>query len=152
MLAPIDKKAVYNAVNAHLDKQIEEIDDLINRFQEAANGEVKNTAGDKHEVSKAQMQWEVEKASRQKGNMVNMKGILIRIDPSEEHQVIAAGSLVKTDQGFFYIGVSLGKVTVEHEPVMAMSSVTPLAQLLLGKRKGDEIEFNDKKYVIDSVH
>jgi len=152
MLASIEKEEVYKIANEHLDAQIAEVQDLINRFQEAANGEVKNTAGDKHEVSKAQMQWEVEKANKQKANLLNMKRILVRINPKETHNVIATGSLVKTDQGFFYIAASLGKIIVGHEPVMVMSSVSPLAQSLLGKSKGDKLDFNSKVYTIESVH
>ena len=152
MLAEIGKREVYDKVSEALEERILEVRNLIERFQDAANIEEKNTAGDKHEVSKAQMQWEVEKANRQLANLINMKRILLRIDPLEEHNMVSAGSLIKTDRGFFYIAVSLGKIVVEHENVMCMSSITPLAQEILGKKAGDEVAFNEASYKIERIH
>jgi transcription elongation GreA/GreB family factor len=152
MLAPLNKRQVHTIVSEVLEAQILDLKNVISSYQESANDDVKNTAGDKHEVNKAQMQWEVEKSNRQLANLINMKKILIRINPEQEMEQVSTGSLIKTDQGFFFLSIGLGKVQVNHEPVMCISIVSPLAQALLSKKVGDMVDFNDRKYHIEHLY
>jgi len=152
MLARIEKREIYDAVNAALEVRVSDVKDLINRYQEAANTEEKNTAGDKHEVTKAQMQWEVEKANRQLSNLLEMRHIMLRVDPVGVTETVSTGSVVKTDQGYFFVAIAMGRIMVDHEPVMCISGISPIGKIMFGKKAGDTAEFNDKKYVIEKVY
>ncbi|MCB9246586.1 MAG: hypothetical protein H6606_09170 [Flavobacteriales bacterium] len=152
MLATITKKQVHEAVSSLIEERIRDQKEVIDNLQEAANSEDKNTAGDKHEVAKAQMQWEVEKANKHMTNLMHMKQLLVKIDPKDAHHVVETGSLVRTDHGFFYISVSVGKVMVNHEPIMCMSGLTPLAQAFMGHKADDVVHFNEIDYLIEAIH
>lgn len=152
MLAIITKKQVHEVVSGMIAERIHDQQQVIDSLQEAANSEDKNTAGDKHEVAKAQMQWEVEKANKHMTNLMHMKQLLVKIDPKDDHTVVETGSLVRTDQGFFYISISVGKVLVNHEHIMCMSGLTPLAQAFMGHKAGEVVRFNDIEYTIEAIH
>lgn len=65
---------------------------------------------------------------------------------------IQKGSLVKTDKGFFFVSTSLGKVVTESgETCMAISEHSPLGALLLGKMKGQTVNFNGQTTTIYEV-
>ena len=58
------------------------------------------------------------------------------------------GSLVITDQGKFYLSISAGQLQLDNETIFAISAVSPIGKMLLGKQKGSSFDFNGKKYLI----
>ena len=67
------------------------------------------------------------------------------------HQIIGSGSLVETERGLFFIAVSLGEISVEKKKIFIISPESPLAKVLIGKKKGDEISLNNLKQSILNV-
>ena len=70
---------------------------------------------------------------------------------SENREAIAFGSLVKTDQGVFFISVSLGKVICGAESCYALSPTAPLGNALIGHKKHDKVRFREKTYLIEDI-
>jgi CII-binding regulator of phage lambda lysogenization HflD len=118
---------------------------------EGARNDSKSTAGDKHETSRAMMQIEQEKLTNQLNILLTHEQQLQRIDPSLQHQQIGAGCLTKTDQGWIYVSIPLGRIAVGDQFVMCLSPQSPLGTKLCGKNIGDAIEMNSITYVIESI-
>lgn len=64
---------------------------------------------------------------------------------------VVLGSLVKTDSITFFIALSMGKVIVEGSEYYIISLASPLGQLLRNRKKDDEFQFNEKRYIIQEV-
>jgi len=119
---------------------------------EAANNETKSTAGDKHETAKAMMQLEQEKLSKQLAILNLQLNDLQKIDVTKKHSVISNGSLVKTNNGMLFIGVGLGKIKVNETDVVAISFLSPLASLLIGKKNNDTVKLNEISFTISDIN
>lgn len=61
------------------------------------------------------------------------------------------GSLVLTPSGNFYISISAGELKVEGKTFFAVSQAAPIGRLFIGKKAGDELSFNGKKYLIEEI-
>ena len=104
--------------------------------------ETKSSAGDKHETGRAMIQLEMEKASQQLLVVTEMKETLqkLTIEKSSKNGIL--GSLVKTTKGTYFLAVSIGKMTIENEDFLVVSTISPIGKQLLGSKVGDIIPFN----------
>ena len=53
------------------------------------------------------------------------------------------GAIVKTERGLFFISVSLGELSFEHQKIICISPESPLAKAMNGKQKGDVFSLNN---------
>jgi transcription elongation GreA/GreB family factor len=65
--------------------------------------------------------------------------------------VISIGSTVKTNRGTYFLAAGLGKITVGAEDVFVISTASPIGQLLVGKRVGEEIVFKGVQQTVIEV-
>ena len=140
-------------VDECIHRLIERIDTLkvaMKNAQDAANNEEKSTAGDKYETARAMIQQEIDKYQLQLQDAAHQHSILSSI-PLAEDSTIRNGSLAVTSQGTFFISVSIGELVVENKKYLAISSVSPIGNMLLGKAKGDTVQFRGKDYKIENV-
>lgn len=119
--------------------------------QDAANNETKSSAGDKHETARAMAQLETEKLSVQWNEALKLSQVFAQLNPNQKNKQITIGSLVFTNNGYFYIAVSLGKIEVEQETIYVISPVSPIGQLLLTKKEKDSFSLNGINYVIERI-
>ena len=73
---------------------------------------------------------------------------LTKIDIHKSSDKVILGSLVKTNNGSFFISVALGKIEVDGQTFFALSRNAPLGQRLFGLQVNNEVEVNGKKYII----
>ena len=73
---------------------------------------------------------------------------LMRIKGCSLSNLIALGSIVRTDFENFYISISAGSYTVGSKKYYCISAQSPIGKLLLGKQRGDVISFNHRKITI----
>jgi transcription elongation GreA/GreB family factor len=59
--------------------------------------------------------------------------------------------VIVTNTASYFLGIGLGKISVEGETVFAISTASPIGQLLLNKTAGEEIVFNGKKQTVLTV-
>jgi hypothetical protein len=90
-----DKKAI-------LEKNIE-------LAQEASRDDTKSSAGDKYETTRAMMQIEIDTNKKRLLETQSLENILLGIDIKTPSK-IGLGSLVKTNQGTFFISIGLGQI------------------------------------------
>lgn len=145
------KIKLYELCVAFVEQRIASSQKAIEHAQLAANEETKSSAGDKYETGRAMMQLEIEKQSVQLGEAMKLKQVLSLINPEKTTDTIQSGSLIFTDQGNFYISISAGKLEVQGNMYFAVSPVSPIGALLMGKKSGDAVQLNRKTFTIRKI-
>ena len=82
---------------------------------------------------------------------MKQKVLLSKIDPTVSTSKIINGSLIKTNKGYFFLSVALGKTIVDGITVIALSPHSPLGQKLIGLKANDTTEINGTRYVVENV-
>ena len=96
-------------------------------------------------------QLEIEKNTTQYAEAVKLKNSLDRISIDVKPETVQPGSLVLTDQGVFFIAISLGKVILADESYLVIAPASPLGLRLIGARVGDQVNFRDQTYVVKQL-
>jgi len=142
------KQSLYNQCKEFVENRFQTIQNTINEIQIALTSETKSSAGDKHETGRAMLQLEREKAGNQLAEIVKVKEALSKININNSSKIIGLGSLVYTTNANYFIAISGGELKVGKELFYAISSNTPIGQLLIGKTIGDKIQFRDQEFII----
>lgn len=145
------KEILYNNFLLIAQQRVTELEQIIKDAQNAANNETKSSAGDKHETGRAMAQLETEKLTNQLGEALKLTELLHKINPKQIHQLIGLGSLVITNNGNFFISASLGKIEVDNKTYFAISSASPIGNILITKKEKDTFSFNNRSYNIIEV-
>lgn len=142
------KKQVVQALNDELEERLKLSTQAYNDALESRNNDTKSSAGDKYETSRAMMQQEMDNAEISIHQAKLFKNELSRLPLEENSEVVISGSLVETNLGIYFLGLSLGKVVVNNQVVYAVSTASPLGKLLLNGKVGDAINLNNTQQKI----
>jgi hypothetical protein len=145
------KIRVYEACLSLIKSKVAELRTGISSLQESMLSESKSTAGDKHETGRAMMQLEMEKLGTQLKELENQKLILEKTDVSMKYSAVNKGSLIKTDKGYLFLAIGLGKISIEDKTVFAISPESPLGAVLMGRGAGQDAQMNAVSYKIIEV-
>nr|WP_321248302.1 3-oxoacyl-ACP synthase [uncultured Psychroserpens sp.] len=145
------KQDLYNQCLSFVDNRLQTIKNTISEIQESLTSETKSSAGDKHETGRAMLHIEREKAGQQLAEIQKINQIFSKIDVSETSETVVLGSVVFTTQANYFVAVSAGEISVASDKFYAISAITPIAQLLLGKKCGDDIQFRDQVFKIITI-
>src|SRR4051812_44648559 len=126
------KTSVFKRCIQQLDDKIAYLQVALNDLTQGAENDSKSSAGDKHETSRAMMQLEHEKISRQIADALSQKAAVEQINPEVNSTVVETGALLKTNKGYLFISAALGKINVEGVEVMTLSMQSPLGLKLAG--------------------
>jgi transcription elongation GreA/GreB family factor len=110
--------------------------------QLAANEETKSSVGDKYETARAMNQLEKDMLARQLAENKKELAAMLEVDVTGEYDEVKTGSLIRTNEMYFFILGGLGKMTVEDATVFVISPNAPLARSIMGKKAGEEMQFN----------
>ncbi|MEM8939249.1 MAG: hypothetical protein AAGC64_07880 [Bacteroidota bacterium] len=150
MMVKLSKKSVLKACKSVLAEKISAIQFEIENLKEAAQQETKSSMGDKYETVREIMMQEQSKLTDRLELLFNQVKILESIE-LKKHTKIKLGSLVETDEAFFFISVALGMKEIEKKKVFFVSPLAPLVIKMIGKSKRESFVFNGKKHTILSV-
>ena len=145
------KQELFNRCLEFVDNRFQTIQNTIQEIQESLLSETKSSAGDKHETGRAMLQLEREKAGNQLAEIQTLKAILNKVNLEVKHQKIALGSVVYTTQSNYYIAISAGELVLDSKKYFAISPATPIAQLLISKKVGDEVNFRNTTIRITEI-
>jgi transcription elongation GreA/GreB family factor len=145
------KQQLYALCRAYIEQRIATAQDAIRTAQSSANEETKSSAGDKYETGRAMMQLEIEKNTIQLAEAQKLKQLLEQIDPERKMNKVQLGSLVITDQGNFYIAISVGQLQHDGKTYFAIAPTSPIGLKLNGHMAGDVVSFNSKNYSIKEI-
>lgn len=146
------KEKTYQAYTRLINEKIVLLQKTLQDLRQSAANETKSTAGDKHETALAMLQIEQENTARQLNEALAQKKTLEQIDATIKTIQVCKGSLVKTNQGFFFISTALGKKEIDGVLVIALSPASPLGDKMMDLKQGDQFQFNETNYNIEELY
>lgn len=146
------KQKLFSLCQEYVENRIATAQQAIKSAQESANQDSKSSMGDKYETSRAMAQLEIEKNTTQLAEAMKLKSHLESIPREQTGKQVKNGSLVQTNDGYYFISISAGKLEVDGKHYFAISAVSPLGSCLLNKSENEEYIFNGRKILITKVY
>ncbi len=145
-----------NTLFLHCERSISKtLKDFKNREKDlllAIGSENKGSAGEKHETGLAMIQLEREKLGDQLKKVEQFQNLLTPLKIYKKSNNIILGSVVITNYLSYYISFPASPCTIRTKTYYCISAQSPIGSLLLGKKVGDQITFNNKISIIEGVH
>ena len=145
------KQKVHQHYLQMVNDKISSLQQVLADLKESGANETKNTAGDKHETALAMLQIEQANKREQLNQVVAQKIVVEKINPTIVAAIVVNGSLIKTDKGYLFMSVALGKAVVEGITFTALSSQSPLGKQLMGLKTKDAVIINNTSYYIEAI-
>ena len=142
----MNKSQLITIIHNKLAEKVDNLERLIAETR-ASNNETKSSMGDKYETTREMVQQEINNIQLQLNENLRAKNSL-KLITTNPHQTIGVGSLVEIDKGLFYIAVSLGEIIFNEKKIFVISTESPLGNVLLGHKTGEEISLNNLKQKI----
>ena len=145
------KQKIYDHCLQVISRKINALQEVLAGLKESGANETKSTAGDKHETALAMLQIEQANVREQLKEVQQQKAVLEKINPALSPAVIVNGSLIKTNRGYLFLSIALGKAVIDGITVTALSQQSPLGKQLLHLQKGQATTINNTQYVIETI-
>ena len=145
------KKQILHLYKQLVQDRIDVFQDMISGLTDDAQNDAKGSAGDKHETARAMAQLDVEMLSKQLGEINKSIEVLKRIPVKNTSTTVQPGSVVETSIGTFYLSVGLGNIQVDGKTIMAISTESPMAKAIMGKKAGDTIEWRSQQMTVIAI-
>ena len=152
MKNPVLKQKIHQALVDALASQAQDYEKILESIQQSKNDDTKSSAGDKFETGREMMQMEIDKTELQLNKVNYARKALSQLRNEQLSSLVVLGSLVKCNTGTFYISIGYGSIKLDGQKYYAISTISPVGELLMGKQAGDEILFNHKAIKIISIH
>ncbi|WP_396181578.1 hypothetical protein [Flavobacterium sp.] len=145
---PNFKQKILSHYQLLLQDKIDIYQDLIHSLTEDAQNDAKSSAGDKHETTLSKLHIEQEKIANKLKEALEQQFILSKLDITQVSNNVVLGSLVKTNHLTVFVCTALPKITVDNQPVFAISPQSPLGVQLMHKKVQAEFLVNQVNYKI----
>ncbi len=145
------KSALYQLCLGFIAQRIDTAETALQQAQEASNDDTKSSAGDKFETTREMMQQDIARNKNLLFDGQHNLQLLKSLENMPVSDTVRNGSLVVTSKGIFYVAVSAGQLKLDDQLVFAISAVSPIGQLLIGKKVGDTFSFNKNEYQIEKI-
>ncbi len=145
----MNKTELIKLINQKLYEKIQNFQKLIAETR-ASNNDTKSSMGDKYETGREMLQQEINNLQTQLNEVLKQQDFLktILVKPSDKAE---KGAIVKTERGLFFISVSLGELSFEHQKIICISPESPLAKAMNGKQKGEVFSLNNMSQKIVDI-
>ena len=127
---------------------MEVLEQQKNNLQKDLVSEIKNSAGDKHETSRAMIQLELEKLGKQIYEIELNDEKLNTIKVFKTSTSVSLGSVIFTNKANYYIAIAADSCQVNSKVFYCISPQSPSGKLLIGKKINESIIFNDVESII----
>jgi transcription elongation GreA/GreB family factor len=145
------KKQLHQLCTAFVQQRMDNAQQAIQSAEQSSTEDTKSSAGDKYETGREMLQQEKNRGMAQLTGANKLLVALNRISTAGKSDKVEEGSVVKTNNGNFYIAVSAGVLNVAGESYFAISSASPVGFKMMGCKAGDEFSLNGKGYVVLEV-
>ncbi len=146
------KKMLLESCRKLVEKKYETVIQIMASNKKALESETKSSAGDKHETGRAMLQLEMEKVSQQFSSIASMQEVLQKLDVQNRNEIGKLGSLIFTNQGNYFLVISIGIIVIDNKDYFVISPSSPIGKFLLGKKKKDQFSFKGKDYRIEDIY
>jgi transcription elongation GreA/GreB family factor len=114
--------------------------------------EEKNSAGDKYETGRETMTQDLVNIEGQlKQGKLDIEELYRLQTIKETPSSVQEGALIKLGNDWFLIAISIGQIKVDDTKVFLLSRNSPLGELLIGKKKKDQVNFRGKMHLIEEL-
>ena len=137
------KELLHSHCESYLKTKLLEYQKRNKELYQSLNSEEKSSAGDKHETGRAMIQLEREKLGIQLAETETNYRKILALKNNHSSIIVGVGSLVITNKANYYIAISIGECKLEDERCYCISPQSPIGKLLLGKKLGERIDFNN---------
>jgi len=127
---------------------MEVLEQQKNNLQKDLVSEIKNSAGDKHETSRAMIQLELEKLGKQLYEIELNDEKLNTIKVFKTSTSVSLGSVIFTNKANYYIAIAADSCHVNSRVFYCISPQSPIGKLLIGKKINESIIFNGVESII----
>ena len=131
--------------------KIEDLKSELESLKEASNADIKSSVGDKYETGRSMIMLEKEKLVAQLQDAYKMKKALDLIDLGKSVNKVSLGALVKESNNFYYFSANFGALEIADVKVFALSTLSPLGQVMLNKTPGNSYKFRGTQSIIEEV-
>jgi len=147
------KSAVYQIAISQLKQKEALLAEERKNIIESILEEEKNSAGDKYETSRETMTQDLNSLEKQiKQSNLDLEELYRLQTIKDTPPTVQEGALVQLGTEWFLLAVSMGQVKVGDKSVFLLSKNSPLGELLVGKKKGEAIQFRGKSQAINEIH
>lgn len=147
----MDKKALFLHISQTISEKITSLQSDIADLQKGMADDSKSSAGDKFETAREMAQQELVKLNTQLNEQQRLKG-LVDNQSGEPANQVELGAVIRTNKGLFLIGIPVGTSSFEGKSIIGIGLGAPLGQLLLHKKKGDGVLFNNQQFLIEEIY
>ncbi len=147
----ITKKEILDYCLNSVLKRIEEVELALADADSSLADDTKSSAGDKYETSREMIQQDINRYQSQLAVANKDLDILNKIDHIQTFDHIGLGSLIQTDLGIYFISISIGLIKIGQDNIFVISPISPIGSVLIGKKVGDIISFNNKEQKIVNI-
>lgn len=150
----MDKQKLSLLINQKLSEKIQNFEKLIAETR-ASNNDTKSSMGDKYETGREMLQQEINNLQVQLNEVLKQQDFLKtsfdKLRMTKKFDKAEKGAIVKTEQGLFFISVSLGEINFDNQKIICISPESPLAKAMNGKQKGEVFSLNNMSQKIVDI-
>jgi transcription elongation GreA/GreB family factor len=145
------KQKVFEHYQQVMNEKVFSLQKTLEDLIDSTRNETKSSAGDKYETGRAMLQIEQDNVRKQLKEALEQKAVFDKTDINLGGSQITKGSVVKTDKGYFFVSVALGKINVDGIKVIALSPQSPLGSKLVGLKTTESVTMNGTTYTIENI-
>ncbi|MAM20180.1 MAG: transcription elongation factor [Gramella sp.] len=134
-----------------IDEKVASLKKSMDGLKEDLENESKSSAGDKYETSREMINIEWNKLSQQLVEFEKQLKTLNRVQHLEPKETVQLGAIVDTGKARYFISVPAGEIYLDHQRYYAIGVHSPIAQAMLGKKKGEFFSFRETSTKINSI-
>lgn len=146
----MNRSVLFELIKEQLAYKIQALQADVSDLQQGIADDSKSSAGDKFETSREMAQQELSKLQTQISEQQRLKSLL---ENQQNHysETAQLGSVIQTSIGNFILGIPVGKVFCENNSFIGIGVGAPMGQVLLQKKKGEKIQFNQQTILIEEI-
>lgn len=145
----MNRKDIITKIIEEQNKVIESLTLSVERYKTASDLDEESTHDPEDFSQQTQakdMQLRYEKTRREALQQLNF----LQSEIEEEHDQIEAGTLVETDDGYLFVGISVPAFKVGNKEVITFSEEAPVFGNIKGKKVGDTVKIGENSMKIIS--
>ncbi|WP_294350119.1 hypothetical protein [uncultured Sphingobacterium sp.] len=134
--------------------RISMIASALETARDSSTDDTKSSAGDKYETSREMIQQDINRYQKQllEANKDLQQLLHIESVLNSETDVARVGTLVQTNVALYFIATSIGAVKIGDSNIFVISPLSPIGQLLIGKKIGDSFVFKNIDQKVDAIY
>lgn len=146
------KEKIFQAAIRQLKEKISLLQQERKAVSEGILEDTKSSAGDKFETGREMMTQDLKTIETTIEKLQEDLDEIYRVQSIKSNsEAVREGSLIQLGTDFFLISASIGQLEVDGKKYFLLSRNSPLGQVLIGKKKGENVLFRGKPQAILDV-